>query len=140
MELLKESSDSFLLSSRNYQQNAARDYDSYNRDVKVFLKDLEADIDSFSKRIVRLENKFKAHVGFALPDSLSKIADQDKDMHTLDQAITMAQTDWGTFKLGYEEKLGHDEKEPRIEWGTDFIVENHPELEKTINYMTKEYS
>lgn len=140
LELLKESSDSFLLSSRNYQQNAARDFESYNRDIKVFLKDLNADIDSFSKRITSLENKFKAHIGFALPDSLSNVADQDKDMAMLDEAINMAQIDWKTFKKGYEEKLGADEKEPRIEWGTDFIVENHPELEKSINYMTQEYS
>ena len=140
LKLLEGSSDSFLRSSRNYIQNVARDYESYNRDIKVFLADLNGDMKSFSARMTELQNQFKARIGFALPESLSGFAAQSDDIVMLDDSITKAQNDWLQFKQGYEEKLGDDKEQPRIEWGTEFIVANHPQIEKSIKHMIGEYS
>ena len=138
LQLLEAGADSFFRSSRNYQQNAARDYESYYRDITVFLRDLNADIEAFSLRMASLENQFKG-LGFALP-ILTELTNQRRNIARLDSAITEAQDEWARFRQGYEEKLGDDKKEPRIEWGTDFIVANHPQLEQVIKHMTGEYS
>lgn len=96
-----------------YATYAPREYPHYFRDLKVFYPDFMHDLDAFENQIERISKTSKE-----LPNSAgasSNIA--------LTNSINNLNTNWKVFKKGFLSKLGTDLKEPRLEWGADYVKE-----------------
>ncbi|MEM9301518.1 MAG: HAMP domain-containing protein [Pseudomonadota bacterium] len=123
----------------NYVENAPRDYESYFRDVAVFMHDLRANLDRIETEITALEDAFAARVGVALPAALQGLGGVGDDLAALDGTVVEARSAWDAFLAGLDEQLGEDEDEPRIEWGAKFVSENLPALDDALMSMSKQY-
>ena len=99
-----------------YDQNAPRDYESYNRDVKVYYGRLKDYLETLSSSVEKAEDDYynRSTFGNVLLDS-SLIEQNDNNFK---QLTTLHQQ----FTEGFNEKLGDNEDEPRLEWGNDYIL------------------
>ena len=99
-----------------YDQNAPRDYESYNRDVKVYYGRLKDYLETLSSSVEKAEDDYYNRSTFGnvlLDNSLIEQNDNNfKQLATLHQQFTE----------GFNEKLGDNEDEPRLEWGNDYIL------------------
>lgn len=124
--------------SGNYLKNAARDYESYNRDVKIFHMDILTDIEEFDKLLKSLDISF--HKIKNEDDTGSFISfGSDESILQLEETIQNTRISWEKFQRGLAEKLGQDSEQPRIEWGAEFIVQNSKLLNASISAMSQQY-
>lgn len=98
-----------------YSENAPRDYGSYNRDVVIFYPDFMQDLDSFDSRISLIAESAKS-----LPSTIFSPSSE-----AIMNSIINLQNNWNSFRAGFLEKLGPNAKEPRLEWGADYVREKH---------------
>lgn len=100
--------------STTYAKNAPREYNTYYRDLVIFYPDFMLDLDAFGNQIAHIAKTAKEmpHNPLHKPDT------------ALASSITNLQSNWHNFRLGFLEKLGSDLKEPRLEWGADYVEEN----------------
>jgi len=98
-----------------YAENAPRDYGPYNRDVTIFYPDFIQDLDLFDGQISVIAESAKN-----LPHTIFSPT-SDRIMNS----INNLQSNWNVFRVGFLEKLGPNTKEPRLEWGADYVNENH---------------
>ncbi|MGB1109198.1 MAG: HAMP domain-containing protein [Gammaproteobacteria bacterium] len=122
--------------SENYLKNAARDYESYRRDVMVFHKDILNDFARLDARMATIDERFKQGAGETpVIDALLGGSAHAE----LGAAVQDAEAAWRDFNATFMDKLGPDEAEPRLEWGTEYVVENHPRLAAAVQRMTSRY-
>jgi len=99
-----------------YDQNAPRDYESYNRDVKVYYGRLKDYLSTLADSIEKAEDDYYNRSTFGnilLDGGLIEQNDNNfKQLPVLHQQ----------FIAGFNEKLGDNEEEPRLEWGNDYIL------------------
>ena len=110
-------------SSNKYQQNAPRDYESYNRDLKVFytrFKDNIINLDQLSEKVTHNFFNRKTTASFLVSSHIKNI-NQD----TFKSLVVLKLE----FDKGLKEKIGDNEDEPRLEWANDYI------LGDTLNYF-----
>lgn len=107
-----------------YAENAPRDYAPYNRDVIIFYPDFIRDLDGFDEKI-----KIISRLASTMPRNFISRSNEDtlKSINILDQR-------WRIFRAGFQEKLGPNADEPRLEWGADYVREN----QALINAVTGE--
>lgn len=110
---------SLSMHAMSYRENAPRDYDTYFRDVRLYYRELDRQLE----RIDRLIDGF----------SSSRLAMQLTGLNhdympsfdpTTETAIQRLETDWRRFYLGLKERFGDNREEPRLEWGAEFIEQN----------------
>lgn len=94
-----------------YAQNAPRDYGPYERDVVIFYPDFMRDLDAFETQINKVSQEANN-----LPRTIASSTSE-----TITNSIQNLKAKWQTFKKGFEEKLGPNTKEPRLEWGADYV-------------------
>ena len=100
--------------ANTYAQNAPRDYAPYFRDIIIFYPDFIKDLDAFEQRIKDIS---------LATNTLSKNIDS-VIYQQIESSINNLNNSWDTFRKGLSEKLGPDLKEPRLEWGADYVQEN----------------
>lgn len=105
-----------------YANHAPRDYAPYERDITIFYPDFMKDLDAFDKQISHIVKVEKN-----LPRGLLH-----SDDNTLSTSILNLQSNWRNFRRGFQEKLGDNPQEPRLEWGADYVLEN----QELINSIT----
>lgn len=128
-----------LRSATNYIENAPRDYESYSRDVAVFLHDIRNDIDDLQQRLAALETELAANLGLALPRPLMALTGSDDAHEVLLASSADVRERWDTFRAGFDEAMGPDEAEPRLEWGAEYIVENADALGTSVSGLSNAY-
>ena len=105
-----------------YASHAPRDFAPYNRDLVIFYPDFMKDLTAFDiqvKDIVKAQRELPQGILHSSNDSL-KISIQN------------LQSNWTVFKQGFQEKIGLNPDEPRLEWGADYVQEN----QELINSIT----
>lgn len=113
---LEQLVDLMTESSKKYQQNAPRDYESYNRDLKVFyarLKDNIASLNELTEKSTHDYFNRKATAGFLVQSEI-----RIQNQQSFKQLVSLKQE----FDKGYKEQIGDNIEEPRLEWANDFIV------------------
>lgn len=126
-------------SARNYQANAARDYESYFRDVEVYLGELKGTIAQFDTLVGTIADKTQNEIRDLVPPVLSSLAGSTIDQGTLALAILDLKSSWRRYIDGFDAALGEDKTEPRIEWGTRYVVENISEIEHKLHTLMNQY-
>jgi len=95
---------------RNYVSVAPRNFRDYNRDLRVFYGDLQADLKG-------------------LADAVAAVAErQPGDADPRRQAIDALVASHAAFSRGLSEKLGDKPEEPRLEWAAEFLAAESEKL------------
>lgn len=97
-----------------YARHAPRDYGPYERDVIIFYPDFMRDLDAFDKKIKQV-----ATTANNLPETVISRSNGE-----IVSSISVLQQQWEQFRKGFQEKLGTKSKEPRLEWGAEYVQEN----------------
>lgn len=107
-----------------YRENAPRDYPSYNRDLGLYFEDLKKTRAELSELIEAFAaNQFgKALTGH----SMAMQPHLQPDSHRVAKDLA---TTWQGFLDKLDERIGPDEKEPRLEWAAELIGEQNATLE-----------
>jgi signal transduction histidine kinase len=107
-----------------YKENAPRDYPSYYRDLNLYFEDLK-----------KTRSELTAIINAFASDHFDRsVTGEHMAMQPQLSAPTMAVAvelgdKWETFLAGLDERIGPDLEEPRLEWGAEWIVEQHQPLE-----------
>lgn len=127
---LQITQQSLTMQAMNYKDNAPRNYDAYFRDLRLYFKDFSNDRDHINKII-------KAFASEQFPQSLTRqqmASTQPLDPKTK-QAAQDLETIWEIFNDTLQVKLGDKVDEPRLEWGSDWILEKHGEIDRATSAM-----
>lgn len=114
----------------NYLANAARDYDSYYRDLQLYYGDLKsqiAEIDALTNGLAR--GHFTAEQSSM--EELWTTTMDDRSQMAAEKLLKF----WKEFRDAFEERIGPDEAEPRLEWAAEHIKERSAELSWHINEL-----
>ncbi len=132
---IEQSIQIFPRRSQNYLDNAARDFESYRRDVKVFYKDLRGDFSQFDRQIKRVYGEFMIGEGKSL---VSTIGDKTLE-NNANISITETGQRWEEFYAEFLSALGSNESEPLLEAGAQYVVNNHPRLKMSVEQMVGDF-
>jgi hypothetical protein len=105
-----------------YATHAPRDFAPYERDLIIFYPNFMHDLEAFEQQIIRIAKTEKE-----LPRNILHSSDNN-----LRASIQNLQSNWLVFRQGFQEKLGTNPDEPRLEWGADYVQEN----QELINSIT----
>jgi len=123
---LRVISQSLLSQGGNYKQAAPRDYESYNRDLNLYYKNLKKHLEDYTAII----NAFEARL---LPADLTGNAEPiycNWDEQSVQQLSSTAEK-WRVFRTGLLKTLGDDAEQPRLEAAAKYIVENAASLQQS---------
>lgn len=101
--------------SNQYHDNAPRDYESYNRDLKVFYIGLKNNLASLDALIETSGHDYFNRNSFA--SLLIDTAIIEKNDAAFKQMVLL----YNNFTKGFEEKIGDNPEEPRLEWANEYI-------------------
>lgn len=107
-----------------YANHAPRDFAPYERDIIIFYPDFMHDLNAFDKQITNIAKEENQ-----LPRGILHSSNT-----ALKTSIQNLQSNWTKFKQGFQEKLGDNPSEPRLEWGAEY-VKNNQELINSITGM-----
>ncbi len=109
-----------------YRDNAPRDYQSYNRDLRLYFQDLKRTRVELSQIIDAFaDNRFDGvltGIDMAMQPRLPARS------HGIARDLGAA---WQRFSEQLDERIGPDPEEPRLEWAAEWITEQHALLEQT---------
>ncbi len=128
-----------IRSSKVYNANATRDYESYNRDVQVFLKRLLLDMDHFTETLESLSERKINEAQDIVPSVLQALLGQKIGKPQLKIAIVTTARQWERYYAGFKQKLGENKDEPRIEWGVEHLLTHGPEIKKAVSKLETTY-
>lgn len=97
-----------------YAGNAPRDFGPYERDMIIFYPDFVRDLTAFDQNL-----KAVSKAATALPSGYLHAASGG-----LIATVEKMQTGWNTFQRGFQDKLGPNPAEPRLEWGAEYVRDN----------------
>lgn len=135
---LEETTMSIVSSSENYDANAPRDYESYNRDVVIFLFEIESDFKSIATDIAELKVDIEERIRPVVPGLFSSLT-SDEAYQQLLQSFADVRNSWDEIEATYREQLGEDEAEPRLEWGAEYLAETIPGFGEQVMTMGKHF-
>ncbi|MFK8011376.1 MAG: HAMP domain-containing protein [Marinicellaceae bacterium] len=130
---LKQLTELMTKSSSDYQKNAPRDYESYNRDLKVFYTSLQDNLGQLDALIEKTSHHYfnrNATAGFLINTKI--INNNDEAFKKVIELKTV-------FDKGFKEKIGDNEEEPRLEWANDYISLDTSGLFAHINVVTEHF-
>ncbi|MEM9101301.1 MAG: hypothetical protein AAGB12_03190 [Pseudomonadota bacterium] len=123
-------------STTHYLKHAARDYQSYYRDLDVYFIPLEQNLESMTKVVASFVNN-PLELSFLTKTLLSMNHFQQDDIL---KGLQSTHDNWQTFILELREKLGEDLNEPRIEWGAQYIQEKSTDLQRHAGLVNQKLS
>lgn len=115
--------EALLGRSQHYINNAARDYESYARDLALFKRELLGDVDTFDARLKALQQRSRTTQRHFDPE--------------LAAGITALGNAWGAYHAGLSEQLGDNKEEPRLEWGARFVSENQSTINARVHALVE---
>ncbi len=126
-------------SSQNYLENAPRDFESYARDLQVFLHDIRGDFVALETALSKVEEGLVNSHTPALSALAQSVLKLEPDLEQVQASLEETRATWSNFEAGFDEKMGDDLDEPRIEWGAKFVVDNRAQFEAQVMKMGKTY-
>ncbi|VAW63790.1 hypothetical protein MNBD_GAMMA10-2768 [hydrothermal vent metagenome] len=120
---LRVISQSVVSQGVNYKQFAPRDYESYERDLKLYNRSLQSHLSDYSAIIKGFETRI-------LPADLTGKSEPvycNWDEPSIRQ-LNKTASNWRTFEAGLLKSLGSDKAQPRLESAAEYIVENGESL------------
>ena len=138
LEQLEEATAALTRSGANYLQNPARDFDTYERDVQVFLTEILGDINQFDSRLSRLSTKFDASTGEMVPAWIP-FTDPRASHETVALRLNGVTSQWSTVQTEFYSQLGDEQNDPRLEWGAEHLVDAMPAFSLAVMEMTDQY-
>jgi len=131
---LRVISTTLLNQSKQYQQNAPRDYPAYFRDLNLYAKDLNNQIKSYDDII----QAFKARsLGIELTGLDSELT-CNWDSQSITQ-LDLTAEEWFNFKSGLMVALGNNLEEPKLEHGASFISSHAEALQRSTDLLTQSF-
>lgn len=118
--------------AQHYKLNAPRDYESYNRDVKVFYSQFNQQISGVDKAFERANDNVESLLSHPVYQWL---ADSSNPLIKATQQQAQWHSFWLTFKQGLQNEIG-DPAEPRLEWAADYILKNQEALDTRSYQLT----
>ncbi len=109
-------------SSAKYRANAPRDYESYNRDLKVFYTGLQDQLATLDTLVEITTHDFfnrNTTANFLISDDI--LESNNKAFIRLSDLNVM-------FEKGLAEKIGDNPEEPRLEWANEYISDDVSQL------------
>ncbi|MCW8878612.1 MAG: HAMP domain-containing protein [Kangiellaceae bacterium] len=133
---LSDSIEKIGLSSQIYNSNAARDYESYYRDLDVYYKVTVEQLNSIDNQYKNLESihALLKDIGASPINLLSK-----QELRVLEELIANSSSTWRSFYHDLQDKFGDNKEEPRLEWGAVFIVDNLSSLTQSLSVMLSQF-
>ncbi|PKM07044.1 MAG: hypothetical protein CVV15_10025 [Gammaproteobacteria bacterium HGW-Gammaproteobacteria-5] len=125
VQQLETTGEALLGRGQHYVNNAARDFESYARDVALFKRELIGDVARFDDTLKSLQLSIAAH---------DAIADD-----ALVEGIARLDGAWADYRSGLHEQLGPDENEPRLEWGARFVSNNQPAINAQVHALVEQF-
>lgn len=107
-----------------YAANAPRDFAPYERDMIIFYPDFVRDLAAFDQTLKGVGKAAATLPGGKLHASSGSLL----------ETVGKVQASWNTFQRGFQDKLGPNPAEPRLEWGAEFVRDN----QALINSLTGE--
>lgn len=133
---LSDALSSIQKSNDIYISNAARDYESYYRDLEVYYKVLISDISEIDKRIEKI-NQAKQTLS-ELSGNVFNLIENSK-IHQLENSIVDAQATWKSFRKELMTQFGDNKEEPRLEWGAKYIAQNANAVAANFNTLIRDF-
>ncbi|MBD3609107.1 MAG: hypothetical protein HUJ30_01005, partial [Gammaproteobacteria bacterium] len=121
---LRVISEVLLKQSENYDANAPRDYDTYNRDLRFYHRDLKDLIAQYDSIITDFVNRQLSDVSYTTGKE-DIICTWDKSSRS--QLQTTAAT-WEQFRQQVIRELGEDSTAPRLEAAAEYIIQDGKKL------------
>ncbi len=121
-----------------YDNNAPRDYPSYDRDVVLFLPLLNQELDSFGEKLAMVEQDFAQSVGILVPKLLQPMFG-DSGRESLAEQVSDLHMDWEEFRSSLADALGDDPAEPLLEAGAEYLIANTHEMTSSTVAMIESY-
>jgi len=109
--------------SENYLLHAARDYGTYNRDLKLYRKDLDSLVAEYDAIIDDFVHRRLTQIVTGLNETITC----SWDRQSRSQLDTTA-ADWYRFKQGLLKELGQDKSAPRLEAAAKYITDKGQQL------------
>lgn len=109
-----------------YASHAPRDFAPYERDLVIFYPDFMLDLSAFDKQVNLI-----AKTQRELPKGILHSSNQ-----SLRTSIQNLKSSWILFKQGFQEKIGINPNEPRLEWGADYVQENQELINSITGMLT----
>ena len=132
---LRNISQRLIRQSYNYDLNAPRDYDAYERDLGLYNIDLNENI----KKYQRIISAFQGH---RLPADLTGMEVAIKctwDEPSINQINKTSKT-WLLFKQNLLNSLGTNKNEPRLEAAAEYILKDGQNLLDSSDHLVAEFS
>jgi HD-GYP domain-containing protein (c-di-GMP phosphodiesterase class II) len=109
--------------SENYLSHAARDYNTYSRDLKLYRKDLDSLVAEYDAIINDFVHRRLTQDVTGLNETITCSWDR-QSRSQLDQTAA----DWYRFKRGLVKELGPDTNAPRLEAAAEYITDKGQQL------------
>ncbi len=106
--------------SLNYLVVPARDYPTYYRDVKLFYRGLQTQIDEFDRVLKALAAGRIEHS----PEPQSAVPLVYTMAHVGHSTVERTRRAWVKFRRGLMDALGDEPDEPRLEYAAQYIAQN----------------
>ncbi|UCE89127.1 MAG: HD domain-containing protein [Pseudomonadota bacterium] len=119
----------------NYLAVPARDYATYDRDVRLYYQDLRTQMDTFDTTLGCFTTG-----RFAVPhnpDATPAIYTFDSGGHP---AVAEATRTWKTFRGGLSSALGDNASGPRLEYAAQYIMKNVAQIEQAAATLSEEFA
>ncbi|MGJ8662196.1 MAG: HAMP domain-containing protein [Marinicella sp.] len=108
--------------SIQYGENAPRDYESYNRDLQVYFTGLQENLSTIDSLINNSAHSYYNR------NSTTNLLIDGVLIEKNNQAFTQMELLHQTFKSGFNEQIGDNLAEPRLEWGNDYLLNDESGL------------
>jgi len=120
---LRIMAQNLVTQSQHYKKVAPRDYESYQRDLHLYHKDLQKQLKNYTAIITAFQQR-------TLPTELTG---QDRVINcnwgaSSIQQLNKTTKNWANFNDGLKVAIGDNAQEPRLEYAAEFIVNNGGEL------------
>ncbi len=120
---LRVTAQNLVSESHNYKVSAPRDYESYERDLKFYHKNILKQIDAYSAIISDFESRTLSAELTGQPEPIYCNWDEQSISQLDDTA-----RNWREFEAGLISAMGDDPQAPRLEYAAEYIVENAEDL------------
>ena len=131
---LKVISQTLFNQSQNYKKNAPRDYESYDRDLNLYNKDLVKHINDYD-HIIEAFKERKIPSDLATNGEVIYCNWDQQSTNQLDRSARL----WSDFKQGLDQALGDNETEPRLEYAAEYIIEHGESIQQSSVDLTNAF-
>ena len=131
---LRVTAQNIVTQSHNYIKAAPRDYESYQRDLSLYYKNVQKQLKNYNDIITDFEQRTLSAELTGQPEPIYC----NWDEQSINQLDTTA-VKWREFEAGILRSLGENKLEPRLEYAAEYIAENGDELVRETTRLSRAF-